>query len=436
MQAGLAKKAIAYLLKAGQRGMTHSAMAEALVQLTQALRLVSDLPAGADRDELEIDLQVALGGAFAATKGFAAPEVESSYQRARELCRGRPDHFDLPAVLCGLHVHHQHRSGMHIAHVFAEELLHLAERQRDKAACAVGHYRFAQSSMWTGDYQLALTHFQQAIASYDRAEPPPSVILSLSDVRVASLNFIALVLSWRGDLEQAVTRSRTALAAAQALRHPYTLCHVLHLNCWLHQILCAPSVVKDRADMMLKLTEEHGFSLWRNSAEFWQGWALAALGQVVRGSADMRKAIAAYKAKGMLGGLLNLLSLLGDVYTRAGNPAGALVLLTEALELLDRTHERWFEAELHRLRAEALLANLLPDAAEAEASLCHAVAVAREQGAKLWEIRAANSLARLWRDQGKRTEARDLLVPIYGCFTEGFDTPVLQDAKALLGELA
>ena len=130
-----------------------------------------------------------------------------------------------------------------------------------------------------------------------------------------------------------------------------------------------------------------------------------------------------------------LLGLLGDAHTRSGNPTEALTHLTEALSLIDRTQERWFEAELHRLRAEALLAGSPLGAAEAEASLRRALAVARKQGAKFWELCAALTLARLWLNQGKRREARDLLAPVYGWFTEGFDTRDLKEAKRLLDEL-
>jgi predicted ATPase len=150
----------------------------------------------------------------------------------------------------------------------------------------------------------------------------------------------------------------------------------------------------------------------------------------------MRDAIATHKAMGMVNQMPHFLGLLASVQIQAGDPAEGLALLNEALAIVGSTQERWFEAELHRLKAEGLLASSPSDPAEAEASLRRALAVAREQGARFWELRATTSLARLWRDHGKRTEARDLLAPIFGWFTEGFDTPVLQEAKALLEQLA
>ena len=403
--AGFVEKAISYRHRAAQQATARSAMVETVAQLTQGLELLADLPGGAERDELEIDLQVALGAAFIATKGFAAPEVERAYERARELCRQRADHPQLPTVLSGLHSYHQHRSGTHVAYDVAAELLGLAERRQDPAACAVGHHRLAVSALHSGNHQLAVAHFEHALAFYDLADRRSPVFLSLSDIRVAALNFIPLIMLWRGDLDQAAMRSRTGLAAAHELGHAYTLSHVLHLNCWLHQHLGDPTTVRERAEEALNLTAEHGFSLWEQHAVFWRGWALAAAGEFTAASVQMRDAIAMFQAMGVVNQRPFLLGLLAGVHTQAGSPTQALALLTEALAIVERTQERWFEAELHRLRAEALLAGSPRDVAEAEASLRRALAVAREQGAKFWELRAAITLARLWHDQGKRARS-------------------------------
>ena len=435
-RAGLIEKGVAYRYRAGRHAMARSAMIEAVAQLAQGLELLADLPAGDERDHLELDVQVALGAAIAATKGFAALEVGRAYERARELCRQRADHPELPAVLSGLFVHHPHRSGARAGYEVAEELVGLAEQRQDPAACAVGHRFLAASELHRGNQQLALLHFERALAFCDQADRRSPVFLSGSDNRVASLNFIPLILLWRGEIDQAIARSRAAFAAAQELGDAYTFSHVLHLNCWLNQHLGDSTTVRERAEAAMKLTAEHGFSLWEVCAAFWYGWALAASGEVTAGSAQMRSAIAANKGLGVVNQVPFLLGLLADICTQAGDPTEARDLLTEALRIVDRTQERWFEAELHRLMAEALLASSPCDSAEAEASLSHALAVARDQEARFWELRAATSLARLWRDHGKRIEARDLLAPIYGSFTEGFDTRHLKEAAALVTELA
>jgi predicted ATPase len=433
-QAGFIEKAIGYRNQAGSQAIRQSTMAEAVVQLTQALLLAEALPASGERDRLELDAQVALGTAFIATKGWAASEVEKAYERARELCQQQADHPELPAVLYGLSLYHQHRSGAGVALGFSNELLCVAERRQDSVARAAGHLRVAVCAMHIGKHTLALANFEQAIALYDRAERPPRALLTLADVRISSLHFIALILLWRGYLDQALIRSHAALAEAQELGHAYTLSHILHLHCWLHQHLGDPTTVSKLAAAALKLTAEHGFSLWQRDAEFWQGWALAATGEVKAGCAQMRDSIANHES--VVNQRPLLLGLLGDVHTRSGNPTEALTHLTEALSLIDRTQECWFEAELHRLRAEALLVGSPGDPAETEASLLRALGVAQEQDTKFWELRAATSLAHLWRDQGKRDQARELLAPVYGWFTEGFDTRDLKEAKALLNELS
>jgi predicted ATPase len=433
--AGFVEKAISYRYRAAQQATARSAMVEAVAQLTQGLELLADLPGGAERDELEIDLQVALGAAFITTKGFAAPEVERAYERARDLCRQRADHPQLSAVLSGLHLYHLHRSGTHVACDVAEELVRLAERRQDIPGCSVGHYRLAVSALHSGNHRLAVAHFEHALAFYDLADRRSPVFLPLPDIRVTANNFIPLIMLWRGDLDQAAMRSRTGFAAAHELGQAYTLSHVLHLNCWLHQHLGDPTTVRERAEEALNLTAEHGFSLWEQHAVFWRGWALAAAGEFTAALVQMRDATAIIQGMGIVNQRPFLLGLLAGVHTQAGSPTQALALLTEALALVERTQERWFEAGLHRLRAEALLGGSPRDVAEAEASLCRALAVAREQGAKFWELRAAITLARLWHDQGKPSEAVKLLAPVYGWFTEGFDTLDLKEAKALLNEL-
>jgi class 3 adenylate cyclase/tetratricopeptide (TPR) repeat protein len=432
-QAGLIEKAIGYRNQAGNQAIGRSTMAEAVVQLTHALALVGTLPASGERDRLELDAQVALGTAFIATKGWAASEVEKAYERARELCQQQADHPELPAVLYGLSVYHQHRSGVHVEYGFSRDLLCLAERRQDPVARAVAHWRVAICAMHMGKHEFALEHFEQVMAFHYRAEKSAR-LLTLADPRISSLNFIALILLWRGYLDQARIRSHTGLAEAQRLGQAYTLGHILHLQCWLHQHLGNPTTVKECAETAMKLTAEQGLSGWEQMAVFWQGWAVAITGEDTGGFAQMHDSIAWCRARGIVNQLPFLLGLLADAYSQANYPNKALPLLTEALALIERTQERWFEAELCRLMAEALLAT--SQFSSAEASLRRAIEVARQQDVKFWELRAATRLARLWCDQGKRTEGRDLLAPVYGWFTEGFDTPVLQDAKALLDQLA
>jgi predicted ATPase len=186
---------------------------------------------------------------------------------------------------------------------------------------------------------------------------------------------------------------------------------------------------------LVDLAAGQGFAHWHATATFLHGWALATAGVVAAGLDEMRRGLAAKQATGAQIKVPYYLGLLAGALGAAGSGAEALVLLEEAMARVERTGERWYEAELYRLRGEVSLQAMVSDANQVEACFRKALEVARKQDAKWWELRAAGSLARLWRDQGKRAEARDLLAPVYGWFTEGFDTQDLKQARALLGEL-
>jgi class 3 adenylate cyclase/predicted ATPase len=435
-EAGLAAEAAEYRYKAGRQALARSAMPEAIAQLTQALEALAGLPPGPSRDRKELDLQVALGGAFVAARGLAAPEVETAFARARELCTDDAHPPQLLAALSGLFGHHQHRSGVHVAFGIAEELLRSAERQQDVAAQAMAHRCLGASSLFKGELAAALGHFEQALALYETADRSSPVFLWASDTRVACLNFTPSVLLWQGYPDQALARGRAALAAAQESGQAYTASHAFYLNCWFHQVRGDVHAVRDLAGATMALAGEHGFPLWSASATILHGWALATDGEVATGIARMRQGLADHQVTGMQLQRPYFLGLLADVLTRTGDRSSeALDCLAEALEVVGRSEERCLEAELHRLEGEALLAVSPARSAEAEGRYLHALGVARRQGARLWELRAATSLARLWRGQDRFDEGHDLLAPVHGWFTEGFDTPDLRDATALLYQL-
>jgi predicted ATPase len=256
------------------------------------------------------------------------------------------------------------------------------------------------------------------------------------DNRVAGLIFTALIFLFRGYPQQAIVRSREALAAAYKLGHAFTTGQTLYLACWFHQVLCEPRVVEARASTLIRLATDHGLSAWAAHASVLHGWAVGQGGRVKTGIAELRQGVATIEAMGVQQHTPGFLGLLARLYLGTKNFDEALNALDKALARVDRLEERWFEADLHRLKGNVLLKVRPDQSAEAGACFHKALAVARDQGARLWELRAATSLARLWRDQGKRPEAHDLLEPVYDWFTEGFDTADLKDAKALLDELA
>ena len=434
-EAGLLEKAVVYWHKAGQLAIDRSAVAEGVAQLTAGLQVLHGLPDSTERRRQELGLQIALGSALTATSGWAAPEVGSTYARARELCRHEVDATQLLRVLWGLYAYNLHGGNTSVADETAEEMLRLAEQHQDRAAQVAAHRALGGRFMWRGQLIPALAHLERALALYDRADGHALTLLGVSDARMLCLGFTACLLSWQGCLDQALVRSEESLAAAHESRQAYTLSHGLFLSCWFHQIRGALRIVRERSTALMALTAEHGFRGWLAEATFYQGWALAAEGDVARGLPLMRDGLAAVRAAGMWMEVPMYLCLLAGMCTKAGQPSEALELLAEALDQAGTAEGRWFEAELHRLRGEALLALSSEGTAEAEACWRRSIAIASEQGARLWELRAARDLARCWAEQGEQCKARSLLAPIYGRFTEGFDTPDLIDAKTLLDTL-
>jgi predicted ATPase len=434
-EAGLAERAVSYWHKAGQRALARSAMAEAVAQLTRGLELLAGLPTGRDRDRKELDLRVALGRAFISTQGWAAPEVAATYERVRELCGEEAQHPQLLAALSGLQAHHLHRSGAGVGVKIAEELLRAAERQRHANVRAAGHQILGLSLLFNGQLPSALAHVEQALALYDPADRASVEDLARADIRVAGLGFTALILLWQGYPDRALACSEEALAAAHELRHAFTTTQALYHTCWLHQVRGGSQIVRQRADAMMTLAAEHGLSAWSAVATILHGWAVADSGATEPGIAQMHRGLAAQQALGVQQHTPGLLGLLAGIYMKQEDPAEALRLVDDALARVERLDERWFEAELHRLRGEALPALSRERSAEAEVSFRKAIEVAQRQDAKWWELRAATSLARLWAGQSKHQEAYDTLAAVYGWFTEGFDTLDLREAKALLDTL-
>ena len=251
-----------------------------------------------------------------------------------------------------------------------------------------------------------------------------------------SLSWLSLVLVVLGYPEQALAQNGEALAYARELAHPSTTAAALApMGCILHQLLRDRRNAREQAEAAIALAGEQGFPHYLAAGTVVRGWALADAGRAEEGIAEIRRGLADYGATGAEMWSPYFRGLFAEVQGRAGRAAVSLDLASEAVDQAGRTEAHWIEAELHRLRGELLLALPEPERREAEACFLRALAVARDRGARLWELRAATSLARLWRDQGRRGEARQPLARAYGWFTEGFDTPDLREARALLDEL-
>jgi predicted ATPase len=286
-----------------------------------------------------------------------------------------------------------------------------------------------------GEFASTHAHLERVLAFCDPPSNRPPPFLFAVDHRAMALSFLPPTLLALGYPDQGLVRSGEALAYAQQLAHPHSLALALSRTCHFHCVARDWETVLARTEALNALSIEHGFVHYRAMGDLYRGGALAEQGQTPEGFALCHEALAVLGPGGANVSTL-VLGLEAEVHHKAGGPEEALRLLTKAINLAQRTGERYFDAELHRLKGEVLCSVQESDAAEAESCFHHSLAVARKQRAKSWELRAAMSLARLWADQGRRTEAHDLLAPIYGWFTEGFDTADLKSAKAMLDDLA
>ena len=315
-----------------------------------------------------------------------------------------------------------------------EDLLRLSRQRNDSAGLVLGHLSFGRSLMFAGRFALSRSHLEEAIALYDPISHRMLVHRSGTSPQVASQAFLGNVLFCLGYPDQALARSNAAIAEARRLAHPPSLALSLVLAARLLSLVGDDAALDKRADELIAVAIEQGFPYWRAQGTIYRGWVKVKNGDVTEGISLLRSGSAAYRATGSEAWMPQIIALLARACEIAGQIEEAVALLDDALQIIERTGERWFAAELYRHKGQLLLRQGHPEAAEE--LYRKALSIAREQEAKLWELRAAVSLARLRRDQGRRAEARDLLAPVYGWFTEGFNTPDLKEAKALLDELA
>jgi adenylate cyclase len=281
----------------------------------------------------------------------------------------------------------------------------------------------------------AHTHLTQGIALYEAQQHRPSAFQHGEDSGVVLLSRGAIMLWVLGYPDQAWGRSQEAVTLAQQSGHLYSLGYALSSAARFHQLRREAHATQGCAEAMLSLAQEQGFSYFLAYGAGYRGWARAQQGQTQEGIAQLTQGLGAYRATGAAVARSAFLALLAEAHGLQGDPETGLAVLTEALTLVDKTGERWCESELYRLKGELLLQQSSDNQAEAESSFHYALDIARNQQAKSFELRTTSSLARLWQQQGKRQEAHDLLAPVYGWFTEGFDTADLKDAKTLLDEL-
>jgi TOMM system kinase/cyclase fusion protein len=435
-EAGLIEHSVAYWYKAGQRASERSAHVEAMAHLRQGLELLKSLPEAPERVQREVDMHLALGASLFATQGYAAPEVQQTYARARQLCHHLDDPHQLFPALRGLWNYYHVRAELQTAHTLGDQLLTLAQQARDPAMLIAAHRAVGTTLFWMGAVASAQTHFAQGVALYDPTQHRASTFLYGEDAGVLCQSFAAWTLWCLGYPDQGLAQSQQAVTFAQQSAHPFSLGWVLSRATLIHQLRREERCTQERAEAAISLAQEQGFPQLRATGAILRSGTLAHQGQAQDGIAQLHQGLSALRATGAEIARPYYLALLAEAHGTMGQPEAGLTALAEALTLVDTTGERWYQAELYRLKGALLLQQNADHQMEAETCFHQAIAIAQNQQAKSFELRAAASLSRLWQQHGKRQEARDLLAPIYGWFTEGFDTADLHEAKALLDALA
>jgi predicted ATPase len=427
-----------YFLGAAENAARVFAHHEAVALARRGLALLEALPDTPERGRLELRLQMTLGVQLQLTQGYAAPETERTYARARALCEQLPEAPPLFPVLWGLWLFHKVRSELGKARELAERLFRLAQGAQDPAQLLQARQALAITTLCLGDPAATREHMEQGAALYDPRRHQGHTLLYGYDPGVACRAFGAVGLWLLGYPDQAARCSREAVALGVEVGEPSTLAPVLHFAAMLRQYRREVPAVRESAEATAAVATEHGLSFWRACGQVLRGWALAGQGASASGISQLRDGLAAWKAAGSETYRTYFLALLAEALGQDGQVEEGLGVLAEALALMDATGEGFHGAELHRLQGEFLLRREASEVTcrEAEACFRRALTIARRQQAKALELRAVTSLARLYQGQGRGGEARPLLAEAYGWFTEGFDTPDLQEAEALLAGLS
>jgi class 3 adenylate cyclase/predicted ATPase len=442
-EAGVIEKAAVLWGKAGQRSLTRSALVEAAEQLTRALDQIATLPGTPVLRGEQIKLQVALVNALMHVKGYAAPEPKAAVEQARKfieraevLGETPEDPLLLFSVLYGVWAANYVAFNGDVTRELASQFLSLAEKRREIAPLMIGHRLLGTSLTLTGEIAKGRTHYNQASALYDPPKHRPLATRFGQDVGVSIFVYRAWAQWMLGYAETALADADYALENAREAGHAGTLMYA-QFHTSVTNILCAKyAAANAQCNEVIRLADEKGAALWKALGTIQKGCVLALSGNAAEAIPMFTSGITTYRSTGSRVYLPFFLLHLSRAYAELGNFDDAWRCIGEAMITVEKTKESWLEAEVHRVAGGIELTAPEHDASKAESYFQRALSLARSQQAKSWELRASVSLAQLWRDQGKPQQARDLLAPVYGWFTEGFDTRDLKEAKALLDSLS
>jgi class 3 adenylate cyclase/predicted ATPase len=441
-EAGLIEKAADLWGKAGQQSLSRSALVEAMEHLTRALAQIASLPATPALRREQIRLQVARASPLIHVKGFAAPETKAAVERAHlliEQAKAIGEHPDDPLLLYSvLFGHWVANLGMFNGDIVGEvsaQFLTLAEKEGVTEPIMIGHRLVGAALLFTGEIGRGRSHLDRCINFYDPGKHRWLSTRFAHDVRVAALVHRSWALWVLGYPEAALLDVQRVIQETREINQAATSMNAglaIYVN-----IFCGNFVAAEaQCDELIALATEKGATMWKAVGLLYQGLVLAVTGQAAEAVLVLNAGIGALRATGVTVNIPLFLSVLAEAYAALGQFDDASRSIEQATTAIKTSNERWFEAEVHRIAGKIVHISPELDQAKAQGLFEHALAVARHQQAKSWELRAAMSLARLWCSQGKVRQARELLAPVYGWFTEGFDTHDLKEAKALLEELA
>ncbi len=432
-EAGLIEKSVAYWSRAGQKSAARSAMAESAAQLQKGLDQLELLPATPERQRQELQLWSSLGAAFRFVKGQATPEMGHAFARARELWEqlGSPSQF--LHIPYGQSRHHAFRGEFDLAQRLDEDLLRLSRQRNDSVGMVLGHDCSGRDLLLAGQFVSSRSHLEEVLAIYDPISHGWLVDQTGSHPHVISRGYLAIALFCLGFPDQALAQSSAAVSEARRLAHLPTLTVTLSTDSRLLSLARDSAGLDERANQLIAVATEQGFPLYRALGTIYRGWVMVNTTNLPAGISLLRSGSSAYTDTGAKTRISYHTALLAKACEIAGQAEEALFLLDDALQIAEGIGERWFASELYRHKGQLMFQQGNPKAAEN--LYLRAFEIARKQEAKLWELRAAVSLAEFWRDQGRRSEACDVLAPVYGWFVEGFDTQDLKGAKTLLDQL-
>jgi len=438
-EAGVIAKSCDYLLMAGKRALDLAAYTEAATHLAKGRALLQQLPATRTRDQLELEMLIPLGVALTATKHIVSQEVMDTYQRVQVLCLQLEQPLNAPSIRA-LAIAALLRGELQQTHTLGTELLTIAQQRNDAALASEAHYALGVNYFWLGNLIASRHHLENAVACYAPQQAARHVTAFGWNPKAVCLCRLAYTLWYLGYPTQAVATAEQALAFAQALGHPFSLAYVLCFSTWLYHDCRDLAKAQGMIEHALVLLQKHSFPHWQLMAQILQGRLIAAQGETTQGIAQMHTAMAACQRLQLQSGQPYYYGLLAQIYLDTGASEAGLAAVQRGLALIRTYGDCHYAAELYRLQGELLLAtggNAAKADVQRTAEACFqkAIRIAQQQAAKALELRAATSLSQLWLEQGKTQAAHQLLGAVYSWFTEGFETPDLQAAKAVLDQI-